>query len=197
MSIFKKSFFCLTVSFLVFVLRDASAQQKPTQKDPPPEVYSGKIIALSGLLAGKPTDLAVVIGRVSTPDELEHFEKLLDEHEGQGKLADELDKGYDIGAYRLAMDLALAIKIITVTKTEKGRQYFLVGTRIPQGRETEGKISPRDYRFVVIKLNLDEKGKGDGSYLSSVKLGFKNHLPDVMDYQTHPANITNVHPDHN
>ncbi|HEY1263877.1 MAG TPA: hypothetical protein VGF06_10150 [Terriglobales bacterium] len=169
------------------------AQKATEPSGPPPEVYTGKILALSGPLAGHPTDLAVVIGRTSTAKELEQFESLQHEYEGQTKLADALTDAYDVGAYRLGTDLALAIKMVTVEKSEKGREYFLAGVRIPQGLEMQGKLSPRDYRFVVIKLKVDEKGKGEGQYLSSAKIRFKqNHQPEVEDYQTQPASITMV-----
>jgi hypothetical protein len=173
----------------------ANGQQKPAQKEHEPEVYSGKIMALSGVLTGKPTDLAVVIGRYSTSEELLHYANLLSQPDGQTKLADAIDDAYDIGAYRIGMELALAIKIITARETEKGKQALLVGGRIPQGLQNQGRLGARDYRFVVIKLELDAKGNGEGSYLPSAKLRFnKNHMLEVEDYQTQPASIVNIRP---
>jgi hypothetical protein len=174
------------------------AQPKPAAPDsgPPPEVYSGRILATSGNLALVPTDLVVVIGRSSTPQELLHFEQLSRQKEGQGTLADSLSDSYDVGAYRLGMELALALKIITVQKTAKGREIQLIGIRIPQGREHEGKLGPQDYRFVVFKLTVDDKGNGEGQYYQSVKLRFnKNHLPEIDDYQGLPGAIVKVHPE--
>ena len=152
-------------------------------------------MALSGLLAGKPTDLAVVVGRYSTPEELQEFEEVLSKPNGQSKLAEAISNAYDLGAYRIGTELALAIKIITLKESDKGKQIMLVGGRIPQGLEMQGKLSPRDYRFVVIKLDLDAKGNGEGSYIPSAKLRFnKEHILEVEDYQTQPAPVVNVHP---
>src|SRR5262245_57561696 len=106
---------------VLFLFTFAAAQQ--TQHAP--EVYTGKIMALSGLLAGKPTDLAVVIGRASTDEELHKYEAILCKPDGQTLLADTIGNSYDIGAYRIGTELALAVKIITIRETEKGRQLFL------------------------------------------------------------------------
>ena len=151
-------------------------------------------MALSGLLAGKPTDLAIVIGRGSTAEELHKYEDILSKPDGQTVLADLIGNGYDIGAYRIGTELALAVRIIAIRDTEKGRQLFLVGGRIPQGLEHQGKFTPRDYRFTVIRLNVNAKGDGEGSYLPSAKLRFnKEHILEVEDYQTQPADVKNVH----
>jgi hypothetical protein len=174
---------------VLFELASANAEQKQHA----PEVYAGKIMALSGLLTGKPTDLAVVIGRYSTAEELKKYEQLLSSPDGQSKLAETIGDGYDIGAYRIGTELALAIKIIAVKETDQGKQVMMVGGRIPQGLEMQGKLTPRDYRFVVVKLNLDAKGNGEGSYIPSAKLHFsKDHILEVEDYQTQPAPITNI-----
>jgi hypothetical protein len=171
-----------------------TAQEKPAPQGPPPEVYSGKVMAVSGVLAGKPTDVAVVIGGYTQRENLQRYEQILHGKEGQARLAEALNNENDLGAYRLGTDLALAVKLITQEKTDKGRHVFLVGTRIPQGRELQGKLGPRDYRFVVIELNLNAAGNGSGSYVSSAKLRFnkEGHYPEVDDYQTLPANIENV-----
>jgi hypothetical protein len=186
----------LSLSFCVVAfVQILEAQQPAEQKAPAPEVYSAKIMALSGLLAGTPTDVAIVVGRPSTLAELQRYEQALSEKDGQGKLATALESAYDVGAYRLGMDLSLAIKIVTVQQTDKGRHFVLVGIRVPLGRELTGRRSgPRDYHFTVIELDVDASGKGSGSYIPAAKLRFnKNHVPEVEDYQTAPAAVTSVH----
>ncbi len=188
----------VVLAILCFALASSVASaQKAEAKESTPEVYSGKIMALSGMLAGKPTDLAVVVGGYSRPFELERYQHIIEGKDGQSKLAETLGGEYDLGAYRLGTELALAIKLITVQETAIGRRLTLVGTRIPQGRELEGRLGPRDYRFVVITLNVDSKGSGEGSYIPSAKLRFNDkHLPEVEDYQTQPAAITKVKLEH-
>lgn len=175
------------------VSAQTKTQEPPSKQGHAPEVYTGTIMALSGLLAGRPTDLAVVMGRVSTPAELLRYHQTLDEKDGQKKLADALGNEYDLGAYRLGSELSLAVKIISSEKVGNTRHVVLVGVRIPQGLESQGQLTPRDYRFVMIKLNLDEKGNGEGEYLASVKLRFnKDNVPEVADYQTQPARVLEV-----
>ena len=70
-----------------------------------------------------------------------------------------------------------------------GKTYiFLVAVHLKVTAAT-----PSEYRFTVIKLNLDGKGGGDGLFYNSAKLRFnKKHELEVEDSFSLPDDIRQV-----
>lgn len=208
MNSYRKSCFVLAVCCTAaIVLSQAVAQQDttappsttPSQQafsapKPGMKAYAGKIMALSGEFAATPTDLWVKIYRYSTPEEVQKCEDLLAQKGGQEKLQDALRDANDVGAFRLGVaGNQYAIKVAVEQETKKGRRILLVAVRHTALRP---ELSPVDYRFTMITLDLDDKGNGDGSYTSPAKIHFnKKHVLEVQDSKDGPANVNKVHPD--
>jgi VWFA-related protein len=152
-----------------------------------PGIYSGKIIDTAGVFPASPIDVSVKIDRFSTTGELNRYELILHKG-GQEALADALANENDKGTYRFGLNLAYSVKAVVFENSGKTPYVLLVATRL------KGKASTsRDYRFTVIKLNLDSKGVGDGLFYNSAELRFnKKHELDIEDFGSKPDEIRQV-----
>ncbi|MGH9511268.1 MAG: VWA domain-containing protein [Terriglobales bacterium] len=149
-------------------------------------IYSGKIVDTAGVFPTSPVDVSVKIDRLTTTGELNRFELILKKR-GQEALADALSDENEKGVLRFGLDLGYGIKLATVQTS--ANTIFLVAPRV----KDPGSI-PGNYRFTVVKLNLDGKGNGDGLFYSSAKLGFsKNHELIIEDFGSRPDIVRQVH----
>ncbi len=150
-------------------------------------IYSGKLIDTAGLFTSSPIELSVNIDRFTTPGELRRYELILQKG-AQDALAEALANENVKGTYRFGLDLATSVKLIVLQNSGTKPYVFLVGTRLkPRGSTSQ------DYRFTVIKLNLDSKGGGDGLFYASVKLRFnKKHELEIEDFGIKPDDIRQV-----
>jgi VWFA-related protein len=152
-----------------------------------PGIYSGKIIDTAGVFSTSPIELSVKIGRFSTSGEMSRYEQLLQKG-GQEALAEALQNENEKGNYRFELSLAYGAKIVALQNSGKSPYVLLVGTRVKQKGSTS-----QDYRFTAIKLTLDSKGGGDGSFYNSVKLRFnKKHELEIEDFGSKPDDIRQV-----
>jgi VWFA-related protein len=152
-----------------------------------PGIYSGKIIDTAGVFSTSPIELSVKIGRFSTSGEMSRYEQLLQKG-GQEALAEALQNENEKGNYRFELSLAYGAKIVALQNSGKPPYVLLVGTRLKQKGSTS-----QDYRFTAIKLTLDSKGGGDGSFYNSVKLRFnKKHELEIEDFGSKPDDIRQV-----
>ncbi len=150
-------------------------------------IYSGKLIDTAGLFTSSPIELSVNIDRFTTPGELRRYELILQKG-AQDALAEALANENVKGTYRFGLDLATSVKLIVLQNSGTKPYAFLVGTRLkPRGSTSQ------DYRFTVIKLNLDSKGRGDGLFYASAKLRFnKKHELEIEDFGIKPDDIRQV-----
>jgi len=152
-----------------------------------PGIYSGKIIDTAGVFSSSPIELSVKIGHFTTSGELSRYEQILQKG-GQEALADALADENEKGNYRFGLNLAYGAKIVALQNSEKTPHVLLVGTRLKQKGSTS-----QDYRFTAIKLNVDNKGNGDGLFYNSVKLRFnKKREIEIEDFGSKPDDIRNV-----
>jgi VWFA-related protein len=152
-----------------------------------PGTYSGQIIDTAGVFASSPIELSVRIGHFTPSSTLYRYELVL-QKDGQDGLADALDNENEKGNYRFGLNLAYGAKIIVLQNSGKEPHVLLIGTRLKRRGSTA-----RDYRFMAIRLNLDSKGNGDGSFYNSVKLRFnKKHELEIEDFGSKPDDIRQV-----
>ncbi|HYK50849.1 MAG TPA: VWA domain-containing protein, partial [Terriglobales bacterium] len=152
-----------------------------------PGIYSGKIIDTAGVFSTSPINLAVKIGHFTSAGEMSRYEQLLQKG-GQEALAEALENENEKGNYRFELNLAYGAKIVALQGSGKSPYVLLVGTRLKQKGSTS-----QDYRFTAIKLTLDGKGSGDGSFYNSVKLRFnKRHELEIEDFGSKPDDIRQV-----
>jgi VWFA-related protein len=167
-----------------------------------PGIYSGKIIDTAGVFTTSPVEMSVRIDRFSTTGELNRYELLLQKG-GQDGLADALGNEPDKGNLRFGLGLPYAIKLVALQQAGKTPYMYLVGTRIDsransvsvggRGRSTSLGTAATNYRFTVVKLNVDSKGNGDGVYYNSAKLRFnKKHELEVEDFGSKPDDVMQV-----
>jgi hypothetical protein len=149
-------------------------------------VYSGRLFDTAGVFATSPIDVSVTIDRFTTTEELNRYEQIVHKG-GQQALADALEKENSKGYYRFGLDLAPGVQVAALH--DSGKTYiFLVAVHLKVTAAT-----PSDYRFTVIKLNLDSKGGGDGLFYNSAKLRFnKKHELEVEDSFSLPDDIRQV-----
>jgi hypothetical protein len=126
------------------------------------------------------------------------------EEEVQNLIQVMTDKGYEpfMDAYR-ALNKGIffpiggpGIKIIIhgahSIPTEKGRQILLFTTRQPWDVTANQRIDPR-FSFMVIELNVDNKGKGTGNIYEQASLKLTPQLTFEMDgYNAPPKQLWDV-----
>lgn len=152
-----------------------------------PGIYAGKIIDTAGVFPTSPIDVSVKIDRFSTPGEINRYELVL-RQSGQEGLAEALANENDKGSYRFGLNLAYSVKMVALEDSGKGPYVFLVATRPKRMAGTA-----RDYRFTVIKLNLDTKGVGDGVFYNTAAVRFnKKHELEIEDFGSQPDEMRNV-----
>jgi Peptidase family M28 len=155
-----------------------------------PGVYLGRLFDTAGVFATSPIDVSVTIDHFTTTEELNRYEQIVRKG-GQQALADALEKESSKGDYRFGLDLASGAQVAALHNS--GKTYiFLVAVHLKVTAAT-----PSEYRFTVIKLNLDGKGGGDGLFYNSAKLRFnKKHELEVEDSFSLPDDIRDVRLEH-
>jgi VWFA-related protein len=151
-----------------------------------PGIYSAKVVNTQDAGDSSPIDLSLQINNFTTSGQLNRYELVL--HKGQDALADVLLAETQIGMFRFGLNLALGANLISLRQSAHSNEVLLVGVRA-KGHDD----SPRDYRFCVVRLNLDAQGRGDGDFYSSAKLHFnKKHELEVEDFGSAPGRVTQV-----
>ena len=98
------------------------------------------------------------------------------------RMNEESGKGY----CRFGLDLASGAQAAALH--DSGKTYiFLVAVHLKVTAAT-----PSEYRFTVIKLNLDGKDGGDGLFYNSAKLRFNKKLELEVDSFSLPDDIRGV-----
>ena len=149
-----------------------------------PGDYTARIIDTAGLFPNSPVDLSLRIDNFSNSSQLNRYEQALQKG-GQDALANLLADEPELGTLRFGLNLAFGAKMIAVRELPNLNQIMLVAVKLPRKGAT-----PRDYRFSVVKVDLNGKGEGGGQYYSSAKLRFnKKHELEVEDFDTKPDQI--------
>jgi VWFA-related protein len=170
--------------------------------------FAGKLMDLSGLYRAEPRDIRLTVNGYNTSGELNRYELTLQQG-GQTALAEALTAAPERGSLQIGLDLAMGVQLIALQRTATGQRIFAVAARDPRnsgqalssglnthhsGTGAQSATSVRDYRFTVVDLTIDNKGVGDGRFVSSAKLKFnKEHQLEIEDYQTEPGRISSVH----
>jgi len=149
--------------------------------------YSAKIIDSEGIFIASPMDTAIQIDRFTTTGELNRFELVL-QNKGQDGLAEAISAAPDLGALRFGMQLGTGVKMVVLQHSKKNTPYILV---VAPRIHTRGGTF-RDYRFTVLRLDVDGNGQGEGQFYSTAKLRFHNHELDIEDYGSKPELIRQV-----
>jgi len=168
-----------------------------------PGIYSGRIVDTAGVFTTSPVDVSVKIDRFTTTGELNRYESILAKG-GQEALADALDDANEKGIFRFGLNVAYGVKIIALQNSGKSPYILLVAPRANARQTMSGNshsrssgidaaTSSNNYRFTVIKLTLDSKGKGDGLYYNTAKLRFnKQHELEIEDFGSKPDSVQHV-----
>ena len=168
-----------------------------------PGIYSGRIVDTAGVFTTSPVDVSVKIDRFTTTGELNRYESILAKG-GQEALADALDEANEKGNFRFGLSVAYGVKIIALQNSGKSPYILLVAPRANAKQTMSGNSHSRssgidaattsnNYRFTVIKLTLDAKGKGDGLYYNTAKLRFnKQHELEIEDFGSKPDSVQHV-----
>jgi VWFA-related protein len=149
--------------------------------------YSAKIIDNEGIFIASPMDTTIQIDRFTTTGELNRFELVL-QNKGQDGLAEAISTAPDLGVLRFGMQLGTGVKMLVLQHSKKNTPYILV---VAPRIHTRGGTF-RDYRFTVLRLEVDDNGQGDGQFYSTAKLRFHNHELDIEDYGSKPELIRQV-----
>jgi hypothetical protein len=152
-----------------------------------PGAYTGRIIDTAGVFAFSPIDTIVDFTRFTSSNELYRYETILQKN-GQEGLADALHDESDIGTLRFGVGVATSIKMVVRQESKEKKSYLLVvATR---SRRRGG--TPRDFRFTVLRLDLDGTGSGHGRFYSTARLRIKNRELEIEDFGSPPELIQQV-----
>jgi hypothetical protein len=147
--------------------------------------YSGTLVDTAGFFGAHTIGVSLSIDHFSTIGELDRYEQILLKG-GEDALADALEKANDKSTYRFGLRLAIGVKMAILQYSGTTPYVYLVAPRLRRRAST----TSDDYRFDVIKLNLDGKGQGDGLYYDSATLRFSSrHDLEIGDHRYRPDEI--------
>ena len=138
-----------------------------------------------------------VLGRQSTPEEIEKLRGILIEKGGGGSLLSALQKvkprcGYARTSNSLGWDIGFARE----TVLEDGTRKIVVATDRPISM-WEARNNPRrsDYEFSLAEIRLPKDGgKGQGKAITAAKLSFNKEKQtlEIENYQREPVRLNEI-----
>jgi hypothetical protein len=162
------------------------------QTAPEKEEFLARVLQGSQMYTESVKKIKITIDGYTTEEEVQNLIQVM------------TDKGYEpfMDAYR-ALNKGIffpiggpGIKIIIhgahSIPTEKGRQILLFTTRQPWDVTANQRVDPR-FSFMVIELNVDNKGKGTGNIYEQASIKLTPQLTFEMDgYNAPPKQLWDV-----
>ncbi len=154
--------------------------------------YRGRMFMGGGPNRAAVANVKIVVDGLTTAEEVARYQQLLaaGDIEGFYQTFHTLKKGslQFTGGLGLKIDFYAASEI----QTEKGARLFMAA----DSRSLETGVSKRtqgSYLFLVIMLDIDAKGNGDGQLYEDGKLAFASNGELILQsYITTPKEIVNV-----
>jgi hypothetical protein len=168
----------LCISTFVF-----AADEKPK-----PEVYSASVIPAGG---GRPVPIKIYVYGYTSDEEAQVLANAL-KADGPKALLKALNKT-EKGRIAPVSRTGSTVGVVRVRQTDKGRALIMLTDRPISFPELWLGSRSTDYPFGIVQLNLDEKGKGEGTIIVAAKIKFTDdNSIEVESYGIGPSRLIGV-----
>jgi hypothetical protein len=172
----------------------ASAQAVAPPGTDKPEVYTGTVFGIGGTLGGVSRTFTLTINGYTSDAEYQRYVDELKEFKQDGLLkAIRKDKK---GWVAVSGQTARDINVIRTSPDENGkRKVMILFERWIQMYEVRQGTRSVDYPFAFGEFFVDEKGKGEGTFIPVAKIRYKVDKKtgkkeiDLENFGTYPARV--------
>ncbi len=158
------------------------------------EKFMARMIVGSGPNSEGVQTIRIEIDGYSTPEELAQLRQRLD-NEGYEPFMSHF-RGLKKGVMRFmgSRGYNVTLHVAESIPSEKGRKILLFSERQAWDADTH-QMTERGYLFMVIELELDAKGKGDGRVYHEAKIRLTgDELMALESFNSAPKILVGVHP---
>jgi hypothetical protein len=180
--------FSATLMFLTLL---SGAAQEP--QAPVPAQYSANAIGQSGAVAGKSFGLNIYIDGISPEGQVDELIETL-KQKGQDGLVSALEKSKDLGRVAPVGSVGTPMRAVLINPRSNGGQHIVLVTNRPIAfAELYNGTRSRDYPIGIVVLNVDQDGKGTGTFAPLCKVKFNKKKELVVEhYGQKPFRLVNV-----
>ena len=147
----------------------------------------------AGAAAGKTFGLSISVDGVTPNGDIDELVATLKRH-GQDGLVKAMGDLKDKGRVSPTGSVGTGIRVVRVRPTANGGQHIvLVTDRVITFRELYNNTRSRDYPFSIVVLNVDQNGKGTGTFAPLCRITFNKKNEIVIEhYSIKPFRLANV-----
>jgi hypothetical protein len=183
----------LLAGILIAVSQIFAAAQAADTVPNVPARYSAVAFGQAGAAAGKTFGLSITVDGVTPNGDIDELVATLKRH-GQDGLVKAMGDLKDKGRVSPTGSVGTGIRVVRVHPTANGGQHIvLVTNRAITFRELYNSTRSRDYPFSIVVLNVDQNGKGTGTFAPLCRITFNKKNEIVIEhYSIKPFRLANV-----
>ena len=167
----------------------------PPQKDSHEfrETYTGTLVGIGGGAGGRTANFTLRLNASVSPDVVQRYAELL-RSKGQDALLDQL-RDKDVGTFSVTGQTGRTVNFAFIQNTGEGRRVIVIFERWLQLFEIRNGTRSENYPFTYLEFSIDEKGKGNGTFIGAAKVYFDKDDPNTLNvenFATYPLRVVNV-----
>jgi hypothetical protein len=185
------------VSLMVLALSSVSARiglaEDPKVSFDLPQTYSATAFGQSGAASGKSFGLTVSVTGWTSDQEVQEFLTTL-KTRGPNGLVSAMEKTKDVGRLAPTGTVGAGFRFARIRRIPDAGVRIIMATNRPISfPELYNATRSRDYQFGIVVLNVDDNGKGTGTFapVCKVKFNKKGEL-EIEHYGQKPLRLANV-----
>ena len=170
-----------------------AAAAPPQDEEISREVYTGALIVTGGPQSGRTATFKLVLTGRTGRQQVQRYASLL-RTQGQSALLTQLEDR-DVGTFSVEGQPARTVNFAYMQDGPRGRKLLVLFERWLRVSEIRGAMRSQSYPFTYLELNLDDQGRGSGSYIGAAKVYFRRDDPDTLtveNFGTQPFRVVNV-----
>jgi hypothetical protein len=158
-----------------------------------PQTYSATAFGQAGVAAGKSFGLTVYVTGWTSDEQVQEFAATL-KNSGPNGLVSALENTKDVGRLAPTGSVGSGFRIARIRKIpDAGFRVIMATNRPISFPELYNGTRSRDYQFGIVVLNVDQNGKGTGTFAPACKVKFnKKGELEIEHYGQKPLRLANV-----
>jgi hypothetical protein len=186
----------ISFGFLALVLfwpaRPSASIDSAGQKQPK-DVYTGTLIGIGGDLGNRSIPFTLDVTGYTSDDGVEQYDQILG-RAGQDGLLKAMSK-QRLGFFAVEGRVGRDLNFVQRVDSESGRKLIILFERWVRMYELRYGTRSEDYPFSYIELHINDRGKGEGSFIPMARVHFnrkKANVMEVEDFGAYPARLMGV-----